>query len=59
MSYFAVYDESSGEIQNVVECPDFLADSIHLDSGQSCIKVDQQVSPRKYLVSDGILIQKE
>ena len=58
MSYFAVYDESSGEIQNVVECPDFLADTIHLDSGQSYIKVDQQVSPRKYLVLDRTLILK-
>lgn len=59
MSYFAVYEESSGEIKNVVECPDFLADTIHLDAGQSFIKVEEQVSPRKYLVSDGILIQKD
>lgn len=59
MAYYAVYNKLSGEIENIVECPDFLADTIYLDDGQSFIKVEEQTSPQKFLVSDGILIQKE
>lgn len=57
MAYYAVYDKLSGEIENMVECPEFLADTIHLDTNQSFIEVGEQVSPQEYLVSDGILIQ--
>ena len=29
MAYFAVYDIESGEIQNIIECPEFLSTTIH------------------------------
>lgn len=59
MAYYVVYDKLTGEIENIVECPEFLVDTIHLDADQSFIKVEEQVSPQKYIVSDGILTQKD
>ncbi|WP_244782452.1 hypothetical protein [Acinetobacter sp. F-1] len=55
MAYYAVYDKSSGEIENVVECPEFLAETIHLEDSQEYIQVDSQVSPAQFHVRDGEL----
>ena len=34
MAYFAVYEVETGEIQNLIECSEFLAETIHLEEGQ-------------------------
>ena len=56
MAYFAVYNKQSGVIENVVECPEFLAKTIHLESHQQYLKVESQVSENQYLVIDHLLV---
>lgn len=56
MAYFAVYEVETGEIQNLIECPEFLVESIHLDEGQQFLEVDHQVSANKYLIKDDELV---
>lgn len=58
MAYYVVYDKLSGEIENVVECPEFLAGTIHLDENQSYLRVESQVSPQEYLIIKGSLVLK-
>jgi hypothetical protein len=50
MAYFAVFDIETGRIENLVECPEFLANSIHLDENQDMIQVESQVSATQYHV---------
>ena len=57
MSYFAVYDIESGEIQNIIECPEFLSTTIHRDENQQVLKLEQQVSALKYKIIDHKLIE--
>lgn len=57
MAYFAVYDIESGEIQNIIECPDFLSTIIHCDENQQVLKLEQQVSALKYKIIDHKLIE--
>ena len=57
MAYFAVYETESGEIQNIIECPEFLADSIHRDDNQEVLQLDQQVSALKYKIINHELIE--
>lgn len=57
MAYFAVYETESGEIQNFIECPEFLSDSIHHDDNQEVLQLDQQVSALKYKIIDHELIE--
>ena len=58
MAYYAVYDKKSGEIENVVECPEFLSDTIHVDGNQSYLQVESQVSPQEYLIFKESLVLK-
>lgn len=57
MAYFAVYDIESGEIQNIIECPEFLSTTIHRDENQEVLKLEQQVSALKYKIVDHQLIE--
>lgn len=57
MAYFAVYETESGEIQNIIECPEFLSDSIHHDDNQEVLQLDQQVSALKYKIINHELIE--
>ena len=57
MAYFAVYDTESGEIQNIIECPEFLSTIIHRDENQEVLKLEQQVSALKYKIIDHQLIE--
>ena len=57
MAYFAVYDTESGEIQNIIECPEFLSRTIHRDENQQVLKLEQQVSALKYKIIDHKLIE--
>lgn len=57
MAYFAVYDIESGEIQNIIECPEFLSTTIHRDQNQQVLKLEQQVSALKYKIIDHQLIE--
>ena len=57
MAYFAVYDTESGEIQNIIECPEFLSKTIHRDENQKVLKLEQQVSALKYKIIDHQLIE--
>lgn len=57
MAYFAVYDIESGEIQNIIECPEFLSTTIHRDENQQVLKLEQQVSALKYKIIDHQLIE--
>ncbi|MDQ8941028.1 hypothetical protein [Acinetobacter soli] len=57
MAYFAVYDIESGEIQNIIECPEFLSTTIHRDENQEVLKLEQQVSALKYKIIDHQLIE--
>lgn len=57
MAYFAVYDIESGEIQNIIECPEFLSDSIHYQENQDVLQLDHQVSALKYKIIDHKLIE--
>ena len=50
MAYFAVFDIETGRIENFVECPEFLANSIHLEENQDMIQVESQVSATQYHV---------
>ncbi|MFH3652808.1 hypothetical protein [Acinetobacter nosocomialis] len=59
MAYFAVYEVGTGEIQNLIECPVFLVETIHLEEGQQFLKVDHQVSPNKYLVKNDELVLRD
>lgn len=55
MAYYVIYDIETGLIENVVECPEFLAETIHLEDSQEYIQVDSQVSPAQFHVRDGEL----
>jgi len=57
LAYFAVYDIESGEIQNIIECPEFLSTTIHRDENQEVLKLEQQVSALKYKIIDHQLIE--
>ncbi|WP_440599755.1 hypothetical protein ACSF3O_06595 [Acinetobacter soli] len=57
MAYFAVYNIESGEIQNIIECPEFLSTTIHRDENQQILKLEQQVSALKYKIIDHQLIE--
>ncbi|WP_171500819.1 hypothetical protein [Acinetobacter guerrae] len=57
MAYFAVYETESGEIQNIIESPEFLAESIHHDEHQEVLQLDQQVSALKYKILNHELIE--
>lgn len=57
MAYFAVYEIESGEIQNIIECPEFLSTTIHRDENQQVLKLEQQVSALKYKIIDHQLIE--
>ncbi|MFX7533977.1 hypothetical protein ABTJ29_04060 [Acinetobacter baumannii] len=59
MAYFAVYEVETGEIQNLIECPGFLAETIHLEEGQQFLEVDHQVSANKYLVKNDELVLRD
>ncbi|EHU2649446.1 hypothetical protein [Acinetobacter baumannii] len=59
MAYFAVYEVESGEIQNLIECPEFLVKTIHLEDGQQYLEVDHQVSAKKYLVKNDELVLRD
>ncbi|EXH15152.1 hypothetical protein K5F35_05620 [Acinetobacter baumannii] len=59
MAYFAVYEVGTGEIQNLIECPVFLVETIHLEEGQQFLKVDHQVSPNKYLIKNDELVLRD
>ncbi|WP_151732508.1 hypothetical protein [Acinetobacter ursingii] len=59
MAYFAVYDTESGEIQNIIECPEFLSTTIHCDENQQVLKLEQQVSALKYKIVNHQLIEIE
>lgn len=56
MAYFVVYDKESGVIENVVECPEFLATTIHMESNQDYLQVDSLVSEKQFLVIDHLLV---
>ena len=58
MAYYAVYDKLSGEIENIVECPEFWSDTIHLYGNQSYLQVESQVSPQEYLIFKDSLVLK-
>ncbi|WP_171487950.1 hypothetical protein [Acinetobacter colistiniresistens] len=57
MAYFAVYEQESGVIQNIVECPEFLADRIHLDQDQAVLQIEGQIVQANYLVKNNELIE--
>ncbi|KOR15260.1 hypothetical protein ABW55_09545 [Acinetobacter sp. C15] len=57
MAYFAVYDTESGEIQNIIECPEFLSRTIHRDENQQVLELEKQVSALKYKIKDHQLIE--
>lgn len=57
MAYFAVYDIESGEIQNIIECPEFLSNAIHHHANQQVLKLEQQVSALMYKIIDHQLIE--
>jgi len=57
LAYFAVYDTESGEIQNIIECPEFLSTTIHYAENQQVLKLEQQVSALKYKIIDHQLIE--
>lgn len=58
MAYFAVYEVKTGEIQNLIDCPEFLVETIHLENGQQFLEVDHQVSANKYVVINDELVLK-
>lgn len=57
MAYFAVYDMETGVIQNVVECPLFLEDKIHVDQGQGVLKIEEQIVQANYFVINKELVE--
>ncbi|AWL19438.1 hypothetical protein DIW83_10580 [Acinetobacter nosocomialis] len=59
MAYFAVYEVETGEIQNLIECPEFLVETIHLGNGQQFLQVDHQVSANKYLIKNDELVLRD
>ncbi|HDL2224907.1 hypothetical protein [Acinetobacter baumannii] len=59
MAYFAVYEVETGEIQNLIECPQFLVETIHLDEGQQFLEVDHQVSAKKYVIKNNVLVLRD
>ncbi|MFW2077388.1 hypothetical protein ACG94X_06600 [Acinetobacter sp. ULE_I010] len=58
MAYFAVYDMETGAIHNIVECPEFLAVTIHFDENQNVLQVDRQLSQLNWLILKGELVEK-
>lgn len=59
MAYFAIYDQESGEIENVVECPEFLESTIHLEDHQQHLQVEFQVSAQQYVIIDRLLVLRK
>lgn len=58
MAYFAVYCIETGVILNVVECPEFLKQRIHLDPGQDVLQIDQ-IEQQRYLVKNQQLVENQ
>ncbi|HHO3503429.1 TPA: hypothetical protein ACRRG1_003800 [Acinetobacter baumannii] len=59
MAYFAVYEVETGEIQNLIECPEFLVETIHLEEGQQFLEVSHQVSAKKYVIKNDELVLRD
>ena len=56
MAYFAIFDTKTGQIENIVDCPNFLKDSIHLECNQEFIEIESQISASKYIVVKSELV---
>lgn len=57
MAYFAVYCIETGVVLNVVECPEFLESTIHVDFGQDVLKIEGQIVQANYLVINQKLVE--
>ncbi|MFW1755988.1 hypothetical protein [Acinetobacter guillouiae] len=57
MAYFAVYCIETGVILNVVECPEFLKQRIHLDPGQDVLQIEGQIVQANYIVINQKLVE--
>lgn len=57
MAYFAVYCIETGVVLNVVECPEFLKQRIHLDPGQDVLKIEGQIVQANYIVINQKLVE--
>lgn len=58
MAYFAVFKVETGEVENIVECPEFLKDTIFLNENERCIQIESQVLASKYLIVNNELVLK-
>lgn len=59
MAYYAVYNVETGEIENMVECPEFLKETIHVDEDQSILEVDSMIQAASYIVKNQKLTLKD
>ncbi|MCK4095389.1 hypothetical protein [Acinetobacter radioresistens] len=59
MAYYAVYNVETGEIENMVECPEFLKETIHVDEAQSILEVDTMIQAASYIVKNQKLTIKD
>lgn len=59
MAYFAVYCIETGVVLNVVECPVFLKQRIHLDPGQDVLQIEDQIEQQRYLVKNQQLVENQ
>ncbi|MFW1746360.1 hypothetical protein ACG9XW_09075 [Acinetobacter guillouiae] len=57
MAYFAVYCIETGVVLNVVECPEFLKQRIHLDPGQDVLQIEGQIVQANYIVINQKLVE--
>ena len=55
---YAVYDVGTGEIDRVIDAPEFMRDRISLMGSQAIAEVDMMVYSDKYHIKDGVLTPK-
>ena len=55
---YAVYYISSGEIERVIECPEFLLPSVEIRDGQKVLPLDRQIMGSGHYIKDGVLTKK-
>lgn len=56
---YAIYYISSGDIERIVDCPEFLLERIPIKDGQKGLVLDRQIAGSDHYIKDGVLTPKQ
>ena len=55
---YAIYYISSGDIERIVDCPEFLLVGVPIKDGQKVLVLDRQITGSDHYIKDGVLTPK-